>query len=234
MNYKQNKSSFLLFLFSVLLIVVGGFIYVYIFINSPKEEEQDLVEEKIDYRIDKTKDYIIFSNEVVLLEDEEHPISNYDININLKDYDTLEKTLNNFDNKIEYEKNILKKFEYREYEIINYENFISLIVKTYLYETDINNALDINAYIFDKENGSLVSEEKLLEKYGKTSKQVKDKVEEKLKINQVVEDDEDLININDTLNPFQYILYISKIGDLKVEYIIKSTENDYYDNITLD
>ena len=233
MEQKKNKLYFSLFIFIILLFVVGGFFYTHYMINKPEEKPKskktNIVELK-DSRVLKTKDYIYFENGEELDSDEE--IFYEDIVLNIKNQKSLEETLNTEFKS--YKSSIVKTDEefylpYRLYEVVEFDNYISLIIKDYGYNNEDHLPKGLKGYIFNKEDGTLISEDIILSNYNKTLNDLINPVREKISVNRLETD-----LLEETMSNLNYFIYINKIGNLEIAYTVKSTLIDYYDKITLD
>ncbi len=232
MEHKRNKIYFSMFMIIILLVVVGGYFYMHKVTNKKeiKTEVKKPVVELKESRIVKSKDYIYFVNAEELEESEE--IFYEEIVINIKGHKDLENTLN--EEFKTYKNSIDKtdeeyKLPYRLYEIIDFDNYISLIIKDYTFNKEDHIPTGIKGYIFSKEEGKLITEEEILEEYSQTLSSLKEKVKDKIVAFRIEED-----LLDDTMNSFNHFVYVNKIGNLEIAYLVKSTLVDYYDKITLD
>ena len=215
--------------------------------NTNNDSKQDIT----DYRIDKEKDYVYYDNIKVVLSELE--VDYRDIYINLPIASSINKTLNeeeeklittvkyikdvDFDKTSEYEENEegVYSLTYREYEEYDYEEYISILVKDINYDVvNLNENVDVKAYIFDKKNNTIITENNLLEKYNVSLDTLKDKIKTKLNAEQQTVDGVALINVNETTSNLKYAIYINKIGKLEIGFIVNSTKQNYYDNITIE
>lgn len=246
---EKSKVGFILFIIFVIIFVIGGYFLTTYFIDSNihiKYDKEIKEIEKEDFRIDKTKDYIYF-------EDRNYPISNLymkyqNIFINISNYKYLEEELNNSEKKLAEQivyvsegieinegapinqENIFS-LKYREYETIEYKEYLSLISFDFKY--DINNLitpLSFEIYTFNKENNKLVSEEDLLNKFNISINTVTDKVKETVEAKAYVDDK---INVDETMNNLDYVLYINKVGELEIMYLLISTSASTYDTLVI-
>lgn len=233
MEQKKNKFYFLVFIFIILVIVIGGFVYTYYMINKPKqinkEPKPDIVELK-DSRIIKSKDYIYFENGEEL--DEVEEIFYEEIVININNQKSIQDTLNSENEN--YKNSIVRTDEefnlpYRIYEIIEFDKYISLIIKDYVYNKEDHLPRGMKGYIFNKEEGTLVSEEQILLEYKTSLDNLKKDIRSKIAALRIETD-----LLDETMNTFNHFVYVNKIGNLEISYLVKSTSIDYYDRITLD
>lgn len=210
-------------------------------------KEEEVVTEISDYRVDKTKDYVYFTNI-------EYPItgsfiSRQDIVINLSGFSSLTETLNSSNEKFDgytlFESDVELSSEetyfnneegiyyimYREYTVVEYGKFITIIITDYEYSIkNLTNLVNIECYIIDKENNEIVTEDEILEIYAYDSSLIDSTVSEVL--NAKVYSGED-IDVTKTMENFEYILYPNKVGSLEALYRVSSTNYDYYDKIVV-
>jgi hypothetical protein len=250
---RKNKISFIIFILILLIVGVGGYFAmnyftknhdkpIFIFGGNTKETDK---------RIDKKKDYIYYDNESVVISDLD--IGFKDIHINLNSGVLVSETLNNESksnrDSIKYIKDVdipenetyenndegVYSVTYRDYIEYHYDDYISILVEDSTYNVlDSTTPLAIKSYIFDKKQDTLITNEELLKKYNVTLDQIKDKVKTKLTAEQETVDEEPLYDINNTISDFKYALVINKIGKLEINYIVKSTKQNFYDNIVID
>ena len=256
MESRGNKIKFTIFIIFLFAIGIGGYFRMrYVLKNSTSIwEEPPEKEDKVpDLRIDKTKDYVYYTDIQEILED--LGVYMKDININLSSGKLISETLNNemseirntivktedvkMDPNKEYAENEegIFSLDFREYVEHDYEQYISLIAEDYKYDiTNIENtttATGVKAYIFDKYEDRVVSSTELLEKYNKTLDEIKTEIKTKLTSVQEVVNGVQLIKIDETMSNLNYALFINKTGKLEVFYLVKSTNGDYYDNIVI-
>ncbi len=251
-NYK-NKFTLILFIIVVFVFIIGGFIFMKYMINMNNNEpnddsNNDSITEVIDIRIDKDKDYIYFEETDHLLED--FQIIYADVYFNFTGYDDiqdninaelaeLEKTLKyevdvEIPEDVELEKNSLGIYSasYKIFDVIVYENYLTLVEKDISYDiVNILTPLDIKNYVFDKNTGMMIEESSILANFNITIDEIKVKVQDKLNtLNYGVEP---VIEVENTINNFNYVLYVNKLGKLEIEYIVQSTTGDYYDTLVI-
>lgn len=252
MESKKNKISFVIFIVILIIFAVGGFFCMKYFSFSELEYVFDNNnDKKIDYRIDTNKDYIYFENVKRVVESEE--IDYKDIVINLKCASELNQSLkseeDSYRNSVKYlsdveipdEENYEKNDEgiyslsYRDYYTYTYKTYISVVLLDFDYDI-LNSSVpkSLKSLLFDKENNTMLSESEILNIYDTSLDKIKDKIKVKLNAEQVEEDGVQIIDVDDTLLNFDYALYINKIGKLEISYIVRSTKQNYYDNIVMD
>lgn len=251
MNYERGKFSFYIFLFILLAIIVGGYIFMQYTINNPKmktDNKKEKIENK-DMRILKNKEYIYFDNIKLIIESEEIYYKN--IVINLEAGKDISEVLNNelkamkedikyikdnpVSEEIEKNKEGIYSLTYPEYEVYQFDNYLSLLIKKYDYNVVTGySGINIKSYNFDKHTGKIIEEDELLKIFELTLEGIKDKVKEKLNVYQVIEDGVELVKVAETMNNLDYGIYINKIGELEISYLVKSTKLDYYDKIVLE
>ena len=245
----KNKFSLIFFIIILLLFTVGGFFLKEYFLDMEKDvKEKEVIIEVTDNRIDKEKDYIYFVNE-------SHPIDgnniqHKDIVINLKGHDSISNLLNTktkeFMNNLKYTKDLetpientdilneegIYSFYYYEYDIINFDNTVAIVVYENEYNI-INQTIpkNIMVYYIDKENNKELKETDILKNEGYDIENIKKLVKEKLDTLKIEKED---IDIENTMNNLKYAVYVNKIGKLEISYIVNSTKGNYYDKLVLD
>lgn len=238
---ENNKFKIIFVSFIFLVFIIGGFIMMQISIAKTKEKNAPVKienkEENKDIRIDKTKEYIYFTNEIVYGDNLD--ISYKDIVFNFKEDSNLAQTLNdetvNLKSTVVENENVLGKVasaEYKIYEIIKYDNYLSLIVSYYKYDCNsLVIPLRSKTYNFDKTTGMMISNNDLLTKYSITEDVLKDKVKKHLEGIALLRTDIK-IDINNTMALLnEYNLYVNKIGKLNVRVLVKNDQNDYNEDV---
>ncbi len=249
MDTFKNKAAFIMFVVILLIFIVGGYFGMNYFINMEDSEndiEQNIVE-SVDYRIDKTKDYIYLTDTDIIVSGMN--ITFAKININLSSAKDLEERINNEVNS--FSSTVVKSdtveipeetvtfpnpegvysVSYKDYEIIEFDSYITLIDKNFDYNIiNYSTATGLEVNIFDKNTGNLVNESEILNLKGNTLENVKEAVKSKLNTLNI---DGAGINIDETINNFDYGVYLNKIGDLEVIYLVKSTNQNYYDTLVI-
>ncbi len=240
----KSKLGFAMFFLLIIFLIVGGFFFMKYELRKDKEPPKTK-EEKKNHKIDKNKDYIYFENEETISEEAE--IYYKDVIINLNTQTVLNETLAK-ENKI-YKNNILRisdvtipfneviKYNYdniysltfRLYETYEFGKYISLVIKDYDYScfTSVN-FNKVKAYVFNVNNGKLLSENDLLNMYGINMDTVKERIKEYLLSKQTKENGIEVIKIDETINDMNnYSLYINEFGKLAISYLVKTTQTDY-------
>ncbi len=213
-------------------------------LGSSKEKED--ITQIVDIRIDKSKHYIYFENEEVVMHDYE--IAFKDIIFNFSSGKEIENTLN--DQMDEFRKSISKEGEipedsdialneegiynvlFRDYEIYEFGDYITVLALDSSYDVLTGaTAQKLSGYTFSENENRLVSESEILKKYEKTIADVTDAVKDKL---DTLNLDGANIDVNATINDFKnYKIYSNKIGDLEVRYLVKSNTLDYFDTLVI-
>lgn len=249
----KEKVKVWAFVILLLIFIVGGYVFMRYAIkvkpNSNNKKED--IKEIMDYRIDKSKDYIYYENVNSLIPEEDINSSNIVINlINFNDLNNqLNEENNTLNNNIKYVKDMnldenkkikenekgIYSINYREYENNTFNNYINLIVKDYKY--DVENGIipiDIKSYIIDKDTNKLLTKEKILEIFNTDWDTIQNKIKERLQNTQILVEGENVINIDETLKGLDKCsLTVSKNGNLKASFIVQSEKNIYNDNIEL-
>lgn len=242
-NNLRSKLGFIMFFLIVISLLIGGYIYMRYTINE-KNINKDNQEEITDYRIDKNKEYIYYTNEDTLSSEGEFYYK--DVIINLECANVINETLEK-DNKI-YKENIkyiseqenlisdtinynndnIYSMTFRDYKNYEYDKYISLVINEYNYSCFDNVTYKKSiTYTFNKNENKLLSEDELLNMYDMNMDIIKEKVRVYLDSKQSKIDGVDVIKIDDTINELEYSLYIDEFGKLCVSFLVKTTEVDY-------
>ena len=229
----RNLGSIIVFV-SIIAILLGGGFYlithkdIYLKVN-----EEEIVEEKKSIKILDDKDYIYYTAIEVL--DENNSLEYKTININIDSIDAkdLQEELNN--NMSSIQDSLKKDSEGNiiSCDMINYEDivtdkYISLNVTTFSYlknEEQLTKSI-VKHYVFDIENGKLLTNRDILKKENLTDQEIR------VKIRDYVKDDQD-VDIDATLNS-EYSLSISKEGKVIINTIVKNLNMDYNVSIEMD
>lgn len=244
---EKNKIGFIFFSIILLVIVVGGFVLMKQSENSDntnttfikkltKEEEKEI-------RLDTEKDYIYFTDTDKLVE--ELDITYQTINFNFDGVSSIEDKLNNenkelkdtvkYDDTLEtdaYDK--LTYAKYSIYTVYTYDSYISLIVDYYEFnQEDLITYTGGCTYIFNKNTGSIISNEELLKTYNLTESDVLDKIKDYVEDQNLLKDNEELDSDATIENIDTLALYVDKIGRLTASVLVKSDQKDYNDSVIL-
>lgn len=249
MESRGNSIKFTIFIIFLLAVGIGGYIGMMNVLKNGESiwDKAPSDDETPDLRLDKTKDYVYYTNEEEILEDSGAYYR--DIHINLSSGKLTSETLNNemaeirrsiirvhevtLDPNVEYTENEegIYSMDIREYQEYEYEQYVSILVEDYKYDIlNLQTPADIKAYVFDKYEDNLISSAELLEKYDLTLDDVKEKIKTKLTSDESTVEG---IKIEETVNVLNYAVYINEIGKLEVTFLVKSTNGNYYDNIEL-
>lgn len=244
-NFK-SKIGFGLFVLIILFFAIGGYFFTNYALREPdKKNNSNTQKEKINYKIDKDKDYIYFENKQTISEGAE--IYYRDVVINLNTQTTLTESLKKenqrYKNNIKYisDQNIISSelihFNYdnlyaltfRDYETYEYKNYISLLINDYNYTCfDEKTFNKTKSYIFNIDNGQVMNEDEIFELYNTNIDEIKEQIRTILQEKQTTVDEVELINIEETLNDFSiYSLYINEYGKLYISYLVKTSQVDY-------
>lgn len=252
MESRGNKIKFIIFIIFLIAIGIGGYFGMKHILKTGTSiwEKPEENTETPDLRVDKTKDYVIYSNIEEVMEDS--AIYMQDININLSCAKLTNETLNKemdeirksvvytkdvtLDENVEYNENEegIYSVDFRDYLEFEYEQYISIVVEDYTYDIlNLQTAKGIKSFVFDKYEDIIISSSELLEKYNVTLDDVKAKIKTNLTASQESIEGEPVIKIDETINELNYAVFVNKTGNLEVYYLVKSTNSDYYDNIVL-
>lgn len=215
-------------------------------INEKKEKNNKKEIEKINYKIDKTQDYIYYINESVLSENAEIDYKDVVINLNIAKSinESLEKENKMYKENIKYitdnkdeilsndlieDNDNIYSMTFRNY--LNYEfgKYISLVVNEYNYSC-FGGSVTYNrsiTYVFNVENNELLSDDELLNMYNINMDIIKEKIRNYLNSKQSIIDEVEVIKIDDTIDSLEYSLFIDEYGKLNVSFLVKTTQVDY-------
>ena len=245
-NFK-NKLGFWTFFFIVAFLAIGGYFFTdYILNNKIEDKTKDNKKEQIDYKIDKDKDFVYFTNEESIIDEDGAEVYYKDVIINIKGQENITEILekenkiykNNIkylnevelltDEIINYNYNNIYALTFREYKLYNYNDYISLVIDDHNYSCfDLNTFIGTNSYIFNIKNGALISFEEVLDLYDVKMDTIKEKIRNHLLDGQNVVDEVELIKIDETIDNLDYSLYINEYGRLYISYLVKTTQVDY-------
>ena len=241
----KSKLGFIFFFLIVIFLLVGGYFYMNYSIKEKELKKSKKEEEKIDYRIDKDKDYIYYINESELSSDAE--IDYKDVVINLEIAKTINESLEK-ENKI-YKDNIelitdhkadilsnelikdnnnIYSMTFRTYSSNEFGKYLSLVINEYNYScfSDVTFNKSIT-YVFNKDENKLLSNDELLNMYNINMDKIKERLKEYLDGKQTKEEGIEVIKIDDTIDNLEYSLYINDFGKLCVSFLVKTTQVDY-------
>jgi hypothetical protein len=250
-NNLKSKFGFALFFIIVFTLLIGGYFFTNSIIKEGKKKVDTKKEGKeINYKIDEDKDYIYFINEETISEGAELYYKDVVINLNTQDVlnESLQKENNIYKSNVKHisEMNVLKNIitynfddiyalTFRDYEKLEFGKYISLVIKDYNYSCfDGVTFNKSKAYVFNTENGKLLSSEDLLKMYNTNIDTIKERIKEDLNKKQSVVDGKQLIKIDETIEDINTTgLYINAYGKLMLSYIAKTSQIDYnYNEIT--
>lgn len=214
--YDDGKSKVPATIFAIIVLLLGTYVIYDQFIKEKKYSE-DVYTSHFEMKEDESKKFIYFTNETEimrgLVDKKKYVTKDIVINIKTDDMQNLEKKLN--DQRKEFELNYeyvdsevmnvqncyqnfstyntdtenLKSFAYREYEIYESEDFITImVIDNNIVLCGDNNKTTITNYIIAKETGELMKEDFILDKFNADKRKlvhnslvglVDDKVEER-------------------------------------------------------
>ena len=250
----QNEKEQELFLIIVLLLfIVGGYFFMEYMLKTPDKTKSTRKDQEItDIRINKKKDYIYFENTTEIIND----IFKQDVIFNIKGLENYNNTLHNEleelsknEVKVTNEEipegitceNDLYSFTYRDYDLIEYGDYKSLIIKDYDYNC-VNSSIpkNVKSYVIDIKNGNIISNDELLKKYNGSEESIIEQVKKRLEDTQILDEEVQIIDIDGTLNEVKSGTYginkalsVSKNGKLMINFIVKSNKINYNDSIEL-
>lgn len=248
---EKNKAVIggILFLLLILFIGVGG--YIYTFKNNKHKEIINKIDVITDeYKKDKTKEYIYYTDENVISKELQivykTPVINlYNTQTNaianelaqdnekmISEIKKISTTENTTGNEITFNTDDIYSATYRNYEDYQYNEYISLVITDVYYDCfkGINDYPNIKSYIFDVKNNERISNLDILSKYNITLTDLKEKIKNKLNEEQTVDNEVETIKIEETINNIDdgnYGLYVDNTGNLVIKYIVKSNQMNY-------
>lgn len=241
---KTNQIKVYLFIFVIFVFIFGGF-----YLMKKSEKLKNVVDKKVtevkdtDIRLDKTKDYIYYSDVNVV--EGELDIEYKNININFEDKDGVAAIVNKENEEMskspvydetneEANYNHLISAKFAKYEIIHYVDYITLVVNKYSFDyKTIITTLGSDVYVFDKTSGKLYNNDELLSKFSINKDDINEKVKTYLNDKNLVSE-ENKIDVEKTIsNNTKYNLYVDKLGRLVISILVKAEKSDYNDIIVL-
>lgn len=253
MDNTKNKIGVIFLIIVLLLFIVGGYFFMEYMLKTPDKTKSTRKDQEItDIRINKKKDYIYFENTTEIIND----IFKQDVIFNVKGLENYNNTLHNEleelsknEVKVTNEEipegitceNDLYSFTYRDYDLIEYGDYKSLIIKDYDYNC-VNSSIpkNVKSYVLDIKNGSIVSNDELLKKYNVSEESIIEQVKKRLEDTQILDEEVQIIDIDGTINEVKNGTYginkalsISKNGKLMINFIVKSNKINYNDSIEL-
>lgn len=241
---KTNQIKVYFFIFVILVFIFGGF-----YLMKKSEKLKNVVDKKVtevkdtDIRLDKTKDYIYYSDVNVV--EGELDIEYKNININFEDKEGVAAIVNKENEEMskspvydetneEANYNHLISAKFAKYEIIHYVDYITLVVNKYSFDyKTIITTLGSDVYVFDKTTGKLYNNDELLSKFSVNKDGIKEKLETYLNDKNLVSE-ENKIDVEQTIsNNTKYNLYVDKLGRLVISILVKAEKSDYNDIIVL-
>ena len=241
---KTNQIKVYFFIFVILVFIFCGF-----YLMKKSEKLKNVVDKKVtevkdtDIRLDKTKDYIYYSDVNVV--EGELDIEYKNININFEDKDGVAAIVNKENEEMskspvydetneEANYNHLISAKFAKYEIIHYVDYITLVVNKYSFDyKTIITTLGSDVYVFDKTTGKLYNNDELLSKFSVNKDDINEKVKTYLNDKNLVSE-ENKIDVEQTIsNNTKYNLYVDKLGRLVISILVKAEKSDYNDIIVL-
>lgn len=240
---KTNQIKVYIFIIIVLIFIFGGFYLMKKSESLKNEVNQTISEEKdTDIRIDKTKEYIYFTNLNVI--EDELDIEYKDININFEDKENIQNIINEenkeFYESVKYDENNEKAIynhlvnaKFNKFDIFYYSNYISIVKNTYSFDYEnLVTFIQSKAYVFDKKTGKLYNNDELLSIFNINKDNIKNTLTTYLNDQNLITDNP--INVDETINNISnYELYVDKLGRLVTTILVKGEQSDYNDIIVL-
>ena len=252
---KSNQIKVYIFIIIVLVFIFGGFYLMKKSESLKNEVNQTISEEKdTDIRIDKTKEYIYFTNLNVI--ESELDIEYKDIVINFEDKENIQNEINTenkeFSESVKYDEsnekaiyNHLVSAKFNKFDIFYYSNYISIVKNTYSFDYEnLVTFIQSKAYVFDKKTGKLYNNDELLSIFNINKDDIKGVITTYLNDQNLITDNP--INVDETINSLisigikvwmltgdKFELYVDKLGRLVVTILVKAEQSNYNDVIVL-
>lgn len=246
----------ILFLLLILIVGVGGYFYTF---QNNKHKEVAGNENKIsdENKKDKSKDYIYYTDETVVSQNLHIVYKKPNINLKvlqaeaimtelenennayLSSIQKISETSNDTGEEIAFNTDDIYSATVRDYEDYIYKNYVSLIVTDYAYDCfhGIYDYIQIKSFIFDIVENKRISNLEILSDFNTNLSEVKEKIKEKLEMDQTVIEGVESIKIEETINNLDnnnsYGLYIDTSGNLIIKYIVKSNQKNYNEIMTI-
>ena len=248
---KKSKIFFSLFFIFIVGIVLAGSYFLYF--DKPDNKKKIInVSNKV--KNDKKKDFIYFENSSVISEELALVYKEPVINFKGEEIKNLNNTLKEASAKI---KDNVKKYStatdeekasvdicpddiftalMREYDVYQYDRFVSLVVREYTYRCDHLPTLNkYEAYVFDITTGTYLKQTDVLASKDILFSKVQSEVRNHLSNVSLELNEGEVINIEKTIAGLndEAAIYIDNDGAINVEYIAKTENNNYNDNIII-
>lgn len=254
----KNVIGITILLIVILTFIIGGYFLMQYYTKEPTLKKEEPSKPSIDLREDKSKDYVYYENGVEVLEEMEihQDEANFnftslkDINAKLKEetdalYQEIKytkdlelPTQDENGQEITYQENSqgIYSLKYRNYEDNKYGDYLSLLAEDYEYDIiNESNPIKTKAYVIDITSGKLLTEQDLFTKFSTTMDEAKEKIKNSLQNTQILIGSEVTIDIDGTLKGIDenHALWVNKNGKLTITIIVKSSENNYNDDIEI-
>lgn len=247
---EENDSilSFGLFFFSIVIIIIIGSVFLFLNVldkNKVKEENDSNISNNM--KITKDKEYVYYENESLISEElsitKKYPVININTSIakekneEIKKYiDETYKTKEIDNENVCSNKNNdnIKSINFLEFANYNFENYLSLLIYEENYDCNdlVSKASFVRSYTFNTSNGSFLNYNDILKEFNIGEYNLEEEVEKHL---EELYENNDTILIDETIDNLKeqetYTLYIDEYGDIRINYVVKTTNNDYNDTI---
>lgn len=252
----KNKTAIIVFVSIILLIAIGGF---FLLSRNNQKTNNEKVETYEHIKIDKSQDFIYYSDQEVI--SSELAIIYQKVNINI-DGDAAKEVSKELNDRLSNFKQEIKKISETEmpedqeplyttddiysapmqdYDYYQYKNYLVLKVDNYDYDCFGKfGAHDIEYYTFNLKNGNLLTTEKLLENFAISKTELEDKlIKQATEIRDEVynQHQENIIDLEATINNIRqgkYALTISKTGLLTANIVVFTNKINYNEDIIID
>ncbi len=253
---KTSKIRIILTIITVIILLGIAYFYIFGFPGLKIDSNQNKDSQETNLKINPDKEYIYFQNVTPISEELElyykDPIINLKSddakNINEK-YETLVSKNRGSETKTTNEEEKLVCFDeiatakIIDFDSYEFKNYITLTALSYDYICpSSNNVINPAAYTFDTKTGKLLTMDEILQIYNLNSKDLRNKIAEKLKISseKLTAENNELVNfihIDETLNSLKYNetfnLYINSEGKLMVNCIVITDNLKYNEDIEI-
>lgn len=252
MDNKKNLVGVIALVVILLIFSIGGFFLMKYMTNSTHEKRKE--PKKEDIRIDTSKDYVYMENNEEIIDD----VFKEDIVLNFKGLEEVNRTLHNELEELNKEKvlykdqelpegvvceNDLYSFKYREYTPVIFGNYVSLLIVDYDYNCATGTTpISMKSYIVKKDSGRLLTTDEVKNEFNVNDEKLEAAVRKRLDNTQTLDEENiQAINVEETMSNYQKAAFnttkalsIGKVGDLTVNFIVKSNKINYNDSVEIE
>ncbi len=250
---ENNKLSIIIYTIIVLVIAIGGYLLI---TQKNKEENKSTNSPYTAIKKETEKDYIYYSDQEVASSHLNIIYQNIHINIDSTDASNtaeainkrsaeLSKTIKHIseeeideDNPPLFDEDDIYSATFYDYDYYPVKDKLILLVDEISYNCyGTGGPHKLSPYIFNLNNGSLISTENLLKEKNITKEEVEDKLTkyvDELKAN--LDPEMAIVDAEATKNAIKngdYAIYLTKKGELVANIIVITTEQDYNEDIII-